>query len=93
MTVAGVPWFATAIFSRDRLIVALQSVLINPNLAKGTVPHLAQYQAKERDDWDAQAGKIVHEMRFGVPARVNETPHGPYYGTADTTMLFLLWPG
>ncbi len=90
MPAAGVPWFVT-IFGRDSLIVALQSMLINPGLASGTLTHLAKYQAKERDDWrDAQPGKILHEMRFGELAHFNETPHGPYYGTADASILFLI---
>ncbi len=90
MPAAGIPWFVT-IFGRDSLIVALQSVLINPNLAKGTLGHLVKYQAKVRDDWrDAQPGKIVHEMRFGELSHFNETPHGPYYGTADATILYLI---
>jgi len=90
MPAAGVPWFVT-IFGRDSLIVALQSMLIHPHLAKGTLDHLAKYQAKERNDWrDAQPGKILHEMRFGELAHFNETPHGPYYGTADASILYLI---
>lgn len=90
MPAAGVPWFVT-IFGRDSLTVALQAMLVNPHLAKGTLKHLAKYQATERDDWrDAQPGKILHEMRFGELAHFNETPHGPYYGTADASILFLL---
>ena len=90
MPAAGVPWFVT-FFGRDSLIVASQSLMINPELAKGTLTHLAKSQAKERDDWrDAQPGKILHEMRFGELAHFNETPHGPYYGTADASILFLI---
>ncbi len=90
MPAAGVPWFVT-IFGRDSLTVALQIMLVNPHLAKGTLKHLAKYQATERDDWrDAQPGKILHEMRFGELAHFAETPHGPYYGTADASILFLI---
>ena len=64
---------------------------MNPHLARGTLAHLAKYQAKERDDWrDAQPGKILHEMRFGELAHFKETPHGPYYGTADASILYLI---
>ena len=87
---AGVPWFVT-IFGRDSLIVALQAMIANPHLAKGTLLHLAKYQATKRNDWrDEQPGKILHEMRFGELAHFNETPHGPYYGTADATILYLI---
>ena len=90
MPAAGVPWFV-AIFGRDSLTVALQSMIVNPHLARGTLGHLAKYQAKERDDWrDSQPGKILHEMRFGELAHFNETPHGPYYGTADASILYLI---
>ncbi len=90
MPAAGVPWFVT-IFGRDSLTVALQAMLVNPHLAKGALKHLAKYQATERNDWrDAQPGKILHEMRFGELAHFDETPHGPYYGTADASILFLL---
>ncbi len=90
MPAAGTPWFM-AVFGRDSLIVALQSMLVRPHLARGTLKHLAKYQAKERDDWrDAQPGKIVHEMRYGEVAHFNESPHGPYYGTADASILFLI---
>jgi len=90
MPAAGVPWFVT-IFGRDSLTVALQAMVLNPHLARGTLGHLAKYQAEERDDWrDAQPGKILHEMRFGELAHFNETPHGPYYGTADASILYLI---
>jgi glycogen debranching enzyme len=90
MPAAGVPWFVT-IFGRDSLTVALQAMIVNPHLARGTLAHLAKYQAKERDDWrDAQPGKILHEMRFGELAHFKETPHGPYYGTADASILYLI---
>ncbi len=90
MPAAGVPWFVT-IFGRDSLIAALQAMLVHPHLARGTLKHLARYQAKERNDWrDAQPGKILHEMRFGELAHFDETPHGPYYGTADASILYLI---
>ncbi len=90
MPAAGVPWFVT-IFGRDSLIVALQAMIVNPHLARGALGHLAKYQAKERDDWrDAQPGKILHEMRFGELAHFKETPHGPYYGAADASILYLI---
>lgn len=90
MPAAGVPWYVT-VFGRDSLVVSFQNMLVNCALANGTLKRLAQYQAKKRDDWrDAQPGKILHEMRFGELVYFNETPHGPYYGTADATMLYLI---
>ncbi len=88
MPAAGVPWFVT-VFGRDSLIVSLQNIFINCPLANGTLKRLAQFQAKERDDFrDAQPGKILHEIRFGELAHFKLIPHVPYYGTADATILF-----
>lgn len=88
MPAAGVPWFVT-VFGRDSLIVSLQNMLIDCTMANGTLKRLAEFQAKERDDFrDAQPGKILHEIRFGELAHFKLIPHVPYYGTADATILF-----
>jgi glycogen debranching enzyme len=88
MPAAGVPWFVT-VFGRDSLIVSLQNMFIKCPLANGTLKRLAQFQARERDDFrDAQPGKILHEIRFGELAHFKLIPHVPYYGTADATILF-----
>jgi glycogen debranching enzyme len=43
------------------------------------------------DDWrDEQPGKILHELRVGELAHLNEIPHTPYYGSIDSTPLFLI---
>ena len=90
MPAAGVPWFVT-VFGRDSAIVALQAMVMNCPLARGTLRRLAQLQARKRDDFrDAQPGKILHEIRFGELARLGLIPHMPYYGTADATVLFLI---
>lgn len=87
---AGVPWFVT-IFGRDSLIVSLQSMLVEPSLALGTLKQLALMQARESDDWrDADPGKMPHEMRFGELAHFKKVPHTPYYGTADATILYII---
>ena len=39
---------------------------------------------------DAEPGKIAHELRFGEKTAFEDTPHSPYYGTADATPLFLI---
>ena len=87
---AGVPWFVT-VFGRDSLVVSLQNMMVNPEFALGSLRRLAEFQARERDDYrDAQPGKILHEMRFGELAHFKLVPHTPYYGTADATILFLI---
>jgi glycogen debranching enzyme len=87
---AGVPKFVS-IFGRDSLIASLQSMIVHPGLAHGTLKKLAQLQATELDDWrDAQPGKILHELRQGELAHFHKIPHTPYYGTADATSLYLI---
>ncbi len=87
---AGLPWFV-ALFGRDTLIVSLQSITLDPEIARGVLEVLAQWQATERDDYrDAEPGKILHELRRGELAALKLIPHTPYYGTADATPLFLM---
>ena len=87
---AGLPWFV-ALFGRDTLIASLQTALVYPEFARGTLEALGQYQAHERDDYrDAEPGKILHELRLGELAQLHLIPHTPYYGTADATPLWLV---
>ena len=87
---AGVPWFV-ALFGRDSLIAALQTVMVYPDFARGALEVLGELQATEYDDYrDAEPGKILHELRYGELARLKKVPHTPYYGTAAATPLFLI---
>ncbi len=87
---AGVPWFTT-LFGRDALIASFQSLAFRPQIAMETLEVLAAYQASEVDDWrDAEPGKILHELRTGEMAGAGEIPHTPYYGSIDSTPLWLI---
>jgi glycogen debranching enzyme len=87
---AGVPWFST-LFGRDSLISAWQTLAFDPRVAAETLRLLAGRQGTKNDDWrDEQPGKILHELRIGELARLDEIPQTPYYGTVDATPLFLL---
>jgi glycogen debranching enzyme len=87
---AGVPWFAT-VFGRDSIIAAYQALSLNPQLAVDTLQVLARYQGQDLNDWrDEQPGKILHEFRQGEMTRCDELPFGPYYGSIDSTPLFLI---
>jgi glycogen debranching enzyme len=55
---------------------------------------LASYQGTKVDDWrDEQPGKILHEMRVDEMANLDEIPQTPYYGSVDSTPLFLVLLG
>jgi glycogen debranching enzyme len=90
---AGIPWYSTT-FGRDGLITALQMLWWSPEVARGVLRRLAVYQAKTTDPLaDSQPGKILHEMRGGEMAALREVPFGLYYGSVDSTPLFVLLAG
>jgi glycogen debranching enzyme len=87
---AGVPWY-DALFGRDSIISALQVIPYNPEVARSTLRVLAGYQGRKVDDWrDEQPGRILHELRVGEQANLNHIPNTPYYGSVDSTPLFLI---
>jgi len=87
---AGIPWYST-VFGRDSVITSLQTLPLNPRIARDTLRYLARRQGTRDNPFtEEQPGKILHEIRRGEMARAGEIPHVPYFGSVDATPLWLV---
>jgi len=90
---AGAPWFMT-LFGRDSLITSWMTMLVDSDLALGTLQTLARFQGVTVDPrTEEEPGRILHEMRFGETASLALGGGRIYYGTVDATPLFVMLVG
>jgi len=87
---AGVPWYDT-LFGRDSALTAMMSLTLRPQMARGILRCLTRFQGKVSDpSREEEPGKIVHEVRQCETANTGEVVFGRYYGSVDSTPLFVL---
>ena len=90
---AGTPWYDT-LFGRDSAIASVQMLAYKPEIARHSLKMLARWQGKKSHAWqDEEPGKILHEWRQDEMTAAGELPFSPYYGSVDSTPLFLLLAG
>ncbi len=72
----------------------MQTLWLDPTIACGVLAYLAKHQAETVDPVaDAEPGKILHEVRHGEMAELGEVPFRHYYGSVDSTPLFVMLAG
>ncbi len=87
---AGLPWFLT-LFGRDSLISSMLVGDDRPDVLADVVRALARTQGTvDNQRRVEQPGKILHELRNSELAQLDYIPYGRYYGSADSTPLFLM---
>ena len=87
---AGLPWFLT-LFGRDSLLASMLARPERPGLLGDVLRALAATQGTVNDAARVeQPGKIVHEVRVSELAQLGAVPYSRYFGTVDSTALFLM---
>lgn len=90
---AGAPWFMT-VFGRDSLLTAWMTLIADPSLAHGVLETLARFQGSDIDPaTEEEPGKILHEMRFAASTGLALGGGDVYYGSIDSTPLFVMLLG
>ncbi len=90
---AGVPWFMT-LFGRDSLLTSWMLLPVDPTVALGTLQTLAQLQGQKVDPiTEEEPGRILHEVRSGPDTEMVLGGGNLYYGSIDSTSLFVMLLG
>lgn len=87
---AGIPRFG-ALFGRDALTTAGQSLLFSPIPAEGALRLLARFLGATDDDfYDEQPGRVAQQVRDDPLAQLGITPYMHYYGDYAAPCAFLV---
>jgi glycogen debranching enzyme len=92
---AGAPWHL-ALHGRDALLTAWMSLIVDPELALGTLETLARFQGTDVDErTEEQPGRILHRLRFGTAGFGADggQARAVGYGSVDSTPLFVMLLG
>ena len=90
---AGMPIFVN-FFGRDALITGMMILEWQPSILRAVLSFLAARQGQKVDTFrEEEPGKILHEVRRGELSRTDRIPFGRYYGSVDSTPLFLMAAG
>ena len=90
---AGAPWFM-ALFGRDSILASWMTLPIDTRLALGTLQALAQRQGTHVNPIsEEEPGRILHEVRFGADSEPVRGGAQVYYGSVDSTPLFVMLLG
>ncbi|HEX6568402.1 MAG TPA: glycogen debranching N-terminal domain-containing protein, partial [Acidimicrobiales bacterium] len=93
---AGSPWYR-ALHGRDALLSAWMSLIVDPELALGTLETLARFQGADVEErTEEQPGRILHRLRFGTTgfgADAGGASRAVSYGSVDSTPLFVMLLG
>lgn len=90
---AGIPLYQ-ALFGRDTLTTAGQSLLFSPVLAEGALRLLARYLGTQDDPrYDEQLGRIPQQIRDDPLALLGKAPYLHYYGDYAAPCAYLVLVG
>ena len=85
---AGLPIYIS-LFGRDTLTTCWQAAILGPEMMKGTLPELAQWQGTMDNPWrDEQPGKMLHEAHTGPSSWLRFNPRDRYYGAITTSSFY-----
>jgi glycogen debranching enzyme len=89
---AGAPWHL-GLHGRDALLAAWMSLIVDPELALGTLETLARFQGQVSDErTEEEPGRILDRLRFGS-AGFGTGANAVTYGSVDATPLFVMLLG